>query len=235
MTPIISFPRLGAIFLSSFSSKNCHFYGPFLISFQRSCKKNPHINHTETEPPTAPYRRSRHYSLSRTQSVRDSSEIERPLRALSRQNSFSDRSYLRRSESFYGRHTMTLGRTSTYSSTDYASAVRRSSLFDGYAGFSIYSSISQGLDEITYGGRRSRRGSLSTTNVDSTYSYSRRGSVTANSVDYAALMAATAALEAVSSTNKPKKEKEVEETSQTESGLGNSPKSINLSRQNSTR
>ena len=41
---------------------------------------------------------------------------------------------------------MTLGSTyrSTYSSTDYASAVRRSSLFDGYAGFSIYSSISQG-------------------------------------------------------------------------------------------
>ena len=130
---------------------------------------------------------------------------------------------------------MTLGR-STYSSTDYASAVRRSSLFDGYAGFSIYSSISQGLDEITYGGRRSRRGSLSTTTaVDSTYAFtSRRGSVTANSVDYAALMAATAALEAVSSTNKQKKA-EAEETSQAESGLGNSPKSINLSRQNSTR
>ena len=222
MTPIISFLRFGPIFLSSL--------------FQRTCKKNPHINHAEMEPPTAPYRRSRHYSLSRTQSVRDSSEIERPLRALSRQNSFSDRSYLRRSESFYGsRSTMTLGR-STYSSTDYASAVRRSSLFDGYAGFSIYSSISQGLDEITYGGRRSRRGSLSTsTAVDSTYAFtSRRGSVTANSVDYAALMAATAALEAVSSTNKDKK-KEVEETSQAESGLGNSPKSINLSRQNSTR
>lgn len=207
-----------------------------LMRHQRACKHNPHINHAETEAPTAPYRRSRHYSLSRTQSVRDSSEIERPLRALSRQNSFSDRSYLRRSESFYGsRSTMTLGR-STYSSTDYASAVRRSSLFDGYAGFSIYSSISQGLDEITYGGRRSRRGSLSTsTAVDSTYAFtSRRGSVTANSVDYAALMAATAALEAVSSTNKDKK-KEVEETSQAESGLGNSPKSINLSRQNSTR
>merc|ERR1711953_1621368 len=119
---------------------------------------------------------------------------------------------------------------------DYAAATRRSVLFDGYAGFSIYSSISQGLDEITYGGRRSRRGSLSTsTAVDSTYAFtSRRGSVTANSVDYAALMAATAALEAVSSTNKDKK-KEVEETSQAESGLGNSPKSINLSRQNSTR
>ena len=50
------------------------------------------------------------------------------------------------SESFYSRNATTLGSSyrSTYSSTDYASAVRRSSLFDGYAGFSIYSSISQG-------------------------------------------------------------------------------------------
>lgn len=50
------------------------------------------------------------------------------------------------SESFYGRNAMTLGSTyrSTYTSTDYASAVRRTSLFDGYSGFSIYSSISQG-------------------------------------------------------------------------------------------
>ena len=47
---------------------------------------------------------------------------------------------------------MTLGSTyrSTYSSTDYASAVRRSSLFDGYAGFSIYSSISQGNFGLSY-------------------------------------------------------------------------------------
>ena len=127
---------------------------------------------------------------------------------------------------------MTLGR---YSTTDYASAVRRSSLFDGYAGFSIYSSISQGLDEITYGGRRSRRGSISeSTNhatTTSAYSFSsRRGSVTAtNSVDYAALMAATAALEATSVVYK------AAGNDQSESGLGNSPKSINLSRQNSTR
>ena len=56
------------------------------------------------------------------------------------------------SESFYGRNAMTLGSTyrSTYSSTDYASAVRRSSLFDGYAGFSIYSSISQGNFGLSY-------------------------------------------------------------------------------------
>ena len=41
---------------------------------------------------------------------------------------------------------------------DYTAATRRTNLFDGYTGFAIYSSISQGLDEITYGvGRRSRR------------------------------------------------------------------------------
>ena len=69
-----------------------------LFVFQRTCKKNPHINandmieakSTERQP------RQRHYSLSRTQSVRDSSETERPFRALSRQNSFSDRSSFRR-------------------------------------------------------------------------------------------------------------------------------------------
>ena len=87
--------------------------------------------------------------------------------------------------------------------------------------------FSQGLDEISYGGRRSRRGSISDTN---TYSFaSRRGSVS-TSVDYAALIAATTAVEANSNT---KNEKQVENNS--ESGLGNSPKSINLSRQNSTR
>lgn len=138
---------------------------------------------------------------------------------------------------------MTLGR-STYSTTDYASAVRRSSLFDGYAGFSIYSSISQGLDEITYGGRRSRRGSISTVDLSvssaaaTTGGYhhsSRRGSVSTNSAaDYAALMAATAALEATASTFSKSNEKK-ETVDSAESGLGNSPKSINLSRQNSTR
>ena len=92
----------------------------------------------------------------------------------------------------------------------------------------FYHFFSQGLDEISYGGRRSRRGSISDTN---TYSFaSRRGSVS-TSVDYAALIAATTAVEANSNT---KNEKHVENNS-TESGLGNSPKSINLSRQNSTR
>jgi len=216
-----------------------------LMRHQRTCKKNPHINANDmieaksTERPS----RQRHYSLSRTQSVRDSSEVERPFRALSRQNSFSDRSSFRRSESFYGRNAMTLGSTyrSTYSSTDYASAVRRSSLFDGYAGFSIYSSISQGLDEITYGGRRSRAGSVSRTDYSAPSYSSRRGSVsTSNAGDYAALMAATAALEATSTSNNSSKQNEQKQQQQqnpadSESGLGNSPKSINLSRQNSTR
>ena len=94
-----------------------------------------------------------------------------------------------------------------------------------------------GLDEITYGGRRSRRGSVSET----TYSYSsRRGSVTAsNAGDYAALMAATAALEATSQNsskqNEQKQQQQLQNPAEPESGLGNSPKSINLSRQNSTR
>merc|ERR1712066_197988 len=93
---------------------------------------------------------------------------------------------------------MTLGSTyrSTYTSTDYASAVRRTSLFDGYSGFAIYSSISQGLDEITYGGRRSRRNSISeNTYGTSGTSLSRRGSF-ANISDYSAMLAASAAIEA---------------------------------------
>ena len=170
------------------------------------------------------------------------------MRALSRQNSFSDRSYLRRSESFYNRTSLyqsTASGRSAYSGTDYASAVRRSSLFDGYAGFSIYSSISQGLDEITYGaGRRSRRGSISDNNTYSS-TYSRRGSISTGSSDYAALRAATTALEAERSTfQQPSRSQQYQQqqqqqqnaaTTSAESGIGNSPKSVNLSRQNSTR
>jgi hypothetical protein len=48
--------------------------------------------------------------------------------------------------------------------------------FDGYTGFAIYSSISQGLDEITYGGRRSRRNSI----TENSYSY--QGSILQNSL-----------------------------------------------------
>ena len=67
------------------------------------------------------------------------------------------------------------------------------------------------------------------------------GSVsTSNAGDYAALMAATAALEATSTSNNSSKQNEQKQQQQqnpadSESGLGNSPKSINLSRQNSTR
>ena len=97
---------------------------------------------------------------------------------------------------------------------------------------------SQGLDEISYGGRRSRRGSISDTTTN-TYSYaSRRGSIS-TSVDYAALIAATNTVECATSNhqnNISKNEKHiVDQNIHPESGLGNSPKSINLSRQNSTR
>ena len=79
---------------------------------------------------------------------------------------------------------------------DYAAATRRSGLFDGYTGFAIYSSISQGLDEITYGGCRSRRNSISeNTYGTSGTSLSRRGSF-ANISDYSAMLAASAAIEA---------------------------------------
>ena len=96
--------------------------------------------------------------------------------------------------------------------------------------------VPAGLDEITYGGRRSRRGSVGP--ETNTYSYSsRRGSVSAsNAGDYAALMAATAALEATSNNSSKQNEKQQPPvTNESESGIGNSPKSINLSRQNSTR
>ena len=229
-----------------------------IVFFQRACKKNPHITPSSQDAAStsSPYmtgslRRQRHYSLSRTQSVRETTtrtSDERPMRALSRQNSFSDRSYLRRSESFYNRTSLyqsTASGRSAYSGTDYASAVRRSSLFDGYAGFSIYSSISQGLDEITYGaGRRSRRGSISDNNTYSS-TYSRRGSISTGSSDYAALRAATTALEAERSTfQQPSRSQQYQQqqqqqqqnaTTSAESGIGNSPKSVNLSRQNSTR
>ena len=71
--------------------------------------------------------------------------------------------------------------------------LRRSSVFDGYAGYSIYSSISEGLDQITYGGRTSRRNSITETN----YSLSRRGSFsTRNDLPLAALQASLEASKA---------------------------------------
>lgn len=86
----------------------------------------------------------------------------------------------RRAESL-SRHSSS--RYSAYSSAysaapDYVSAARRTSLFNGYSGFAMYSSISQGLDEITYGGRLSRRNSItdnrraSVTNLTTANDYS---------------------------------------------------------------
>ena len=105
--------------------------------------------------------------LSRSNSVVDKS-YSRTGRAssVSRTSSFADRSYGTRTN---------LARQSSFKIADYTSAARRSSVFDGYAGYSIYSSISEGLDQITYGGRTSRRNSV----TEMTYSFSRRGSVSA--------------------------------------------------------
>jgi hypothetical protein len=107
-------------------------------------------------------------ALSRSNSVieRNSGYTGRSSRAssVSRTSSFADRSYGTRTS---------LARQCSFSIADYSSAARRSSVFDGYAGYSIYSSISEGLDQITYGGRTSRRNSI----TEMSYSFSRRGSV----------------------------------------------------------
>ena len=78
------------------------------------------------------------YSMvSRSSSVREST-YSRTGRAssISRTSSFADRSYGTRTS---------LARKSSFSIADYSSAVRRSSVFDGYAGYSIYSSIREDL------------------------------------------------------------------------------------------
>jgi len=124
--------------------------------------------------------------LSRSNSVIERSYSRSNVRAssVSRTSSFADRSYGTRTN---------LGTTSTFAIADYTSAVRRSSVFDGYAGYSIYSSISEGLDQITYGGRTSRRNSITETN----YSLSRRGSFsTRNDLPLAALQASLEASKA---------------------------------------
>ena len=105
-------------------------------------------------------------SLNRTSSVREgrATTEERSSAAVAlspslyRHSSFNDRSSYRRRASSSSRYS---AYTSAYSvAPDYVSASRRTSLFNGYSGFATYSSISQGLDEITYGGRLSRRGSV---------------------------------------------------------------------------
>jgi hypothetical protein len=75
-------------------------------------------------------------------------------------------------------------------------------VFDGYAGYSIYSSISEGLDQITYGGRSSRRNSV----TEMTYSFSRRGSVSGGTADYP-LPALMAALDASKASQEERREK----------------------------
>ena len=187
--------------------------------FQRHCSLNPRRSAVEvttnTTYDTTSLRRSqarRNYSLNRTNSVREARATteDRSLGGtrLSRQNSFSDRSYSswrdRRDNNggiAMGLSTVAKTDFSTYGNGrlgrpgyDYAAATRRSGLFDGYTGFAIYSSISQGLDEITYGGRRSRRNSI-TENTFTGSSLSRRGSF-ANISDYSAMLAASAAVEA---------------------------------------
>ena len=110
--------------------------------------------------------------------------------SISRTSSFADRSYGTRTN---------LARKASFTVADYSSAVRRSSVFDGYAGYSIYSSISEGLDQITYGGRSSRRNSV----TEMTYSFSRRGSV---SGDYP-LPALMAALDASKAAQEERRER----------------------------
>ena len=185
--------------------------------FQRHCSLNPRRSAVEvtanTTYDTTSLRRSqarRNYSLNRTNSVREARATTEDRNIggsrLSRQSSFSERSYSRWRDTSgtvnmglsmvpkadYSSYSGRLGRPGY----DYAAATRRSGLFDGYTGFAIYSSISQGLDEITYGGRRSRRNSI----TENTYgtsgtSLSRRGSF-ANISDYSAMLAASAAIEA---------------------------------------
>ena len=110
--------------------------------------------------------------------------------SISRTSSFADRSYGTRTN---------LARKASFTVADYSTAVRRSSVFDGYAGYSIYSSISEGLDQITYGGRSSRRNSV----TEMTYSFSRRGSV---SGDYP-LPALMAALDASKAAQEERRDK----------------------------
>ena len=102
---------------------------------------------------------------------------------MSRTSSFADRSYGTRTN---------LARQSSFTMSDYSNAARRSSIFDGVAGYSIYSSISDGLDQLSHGGhgRMSRRSSVTESQHTANYSLSRQGSFsTRSSVPVSALMA----------------------------------------------
>jgi hypothetical protein len=147
-------------------------------------------------------------ALSRSNSVieRNSGYTGRSSRAssVSRTSSFADRSYGTRTS---------LARQCSFSIADYSSAARRSSVFDGYAGYSIYSSISEGLDQITYGGRTSRRNSI----TEMSYSFSRRGSVSgaggAGSLPDYPLPALMAALDATKASQEERAERKLSSSS----------------------
>uniref|UniRef100_A0A0K2VBH5 TRAFtype zinc finger domain containing 1 [Dasypus novemcinctus] n=1 Tax=Lepeophtheirus salmonis TaxID=72036 RepID=A0A0K2VBH5_LEPSM len=146
----------------------CEFCGQsflpdYIMKHQMSCDQNPH-------PSKFPSRRASSY-LSPSSSINREGRActeDRQLRplggSLSRQGSFTTSSRQRRGESLTRQSSFSRNYLSQRSSYDYtspsASSIRRASIFDGYSGFAIYSSISQGLDEITYGGRRSRRNSI---------------------------------------------------------------------------
>jgi len=122
--------------------------------------------------------------LSRSNSVVEQSySYRRSSRAssVSRTSSFADRNYGTRSN---------LARQSSFTLQDYSNATRRSSIYEGISGYSIYTSIGEGLDQITYGNRTSRRNSISDNTVSANYSLSRQSSFsTRNSVPISALMA----------------------------------------------
>lgn len=136
-----------------------------MFFFQMTCVKRPESSYA-----------IRAASITRTTSVREARATteERSMRGLYRQSSFTERSYARRTESLSRQSSFS--RSSRYSSNygyDYASASRRSTVYNGYSGFAMYSSINQGLDDISYGGRISRRNSI----TESSSTFSRRGSV----------------------------------------------------------
>ena len=188
----------------------------FFLSFQMSCDLNPQPVSSGNGFDYNSIKNSIARNLGTTSNGNPSQQQQEPQshsHRLSRSNSTVERSYSRstrsnsisRTSSFadrsYGTRT-NLARKASFTVADYSSALRRSSVFDGYAGYSIYSSISEGLDQITYGGRTSRRNSV----TEMTYSFSRRGSVSAGGGDYP-LPALMAALDASKASQEDRREK----------------------------
>jgi hypothetical protein len=180
---------------------------PTPAAFARSGRSSTTSNALSTASATVEQvRQASRAALSRSNSVIErSSYTGRSSRAssVSRTSSFADRSYGTRTS---------LARQCSFSIADYSSAVRRSSVFDGYAGYSIYSSISEGLDQITYGGRTSRRNSI----TEMSYSFSRRGSVSGGAgggglPDYP-LPALMAALDATKASQEERAERKLSAT-----------------------